>query len=139
VIDSVTRAQVIARAGNCCEYCQLSQDQYETTFHVDHVAASQHAPDDSFSNLAWTCPRCNRKKGSNLAGIDPVTHAVVLLFHPRKDSWYEHFRWNGPVLVALTPTGRATLAVLDLNSGDRVRLRESLIAEGVFPPSLHVR
>jgi hypothetical protein len=29
------------------------------------------------------------------------------LFHPRRNSWDEHFHWEGPVLVGNTPTGRA--------------------------------
>jgi len=132
VIDAAIRAQVIARAGNRCEYCQLPQEYYEATFHVEHIAAQQHTTDDRLTNLAWCCPRCNRKKGPNLAGIDPLTQAVTLLFHPRNDQWHEHFRWNGPILIGSTPAARATIAVLDLNNGDRVRLRESLIAEGVF-------
>jgi hypothetical protein len=133
VIDAATRAQVIARAGNRCEYCHLPQECYEATFHVEHISAQQHGTDDRLTNLAWCCPRCNRKKGPNLAGVDPLTQAAILLFHPRNDQWHEHFHWNGPVLIGMTPTARATIAVLDLNNGDRVRVRESLITEGMFP------
>jgi hypothetical protein len=41
--------------------------------------------------------------------------------------------WNGPLIEGLTSTARATIAVLDLNNGDRIRLREVLIAEGDLP------
>ena len=133
MIRSETRTQVVARAHDRCEYCGLPQAFYRATFHVEHIVAQQHVIDDSPDNLAWCCPRCNRKKGPNLAGVDPASGNTVLLFHPRRDSWNDHFRWNGPILVGLTPIGRATVAVLDLNNGDRVRLREMLIAEGVFP------
>jgi hypothetical protein len=133
VINASTRAQVIARAANCCEYCRLSQDYYAAIFHVEHIKAQQHVTDDRPSNLAWCCPRCNRKKGPNLTGVDPLTQTITRLFHPRNDQWSRYFRWNGPILEALTPVGRATIAVLDLNNGDRVRLRQALIAEGVFP------
>ena len=37
------------------------------------------------------------------------------LFHPRQQSWTVHFRWNGPLLIGLTPTGRATVALLNIN------------------------
>jgi hypothetical protein len=133
VIDSATRLQVIARAANCCEYCRLPQDCYEGTFHVEHIVATQHVTDDSPGNLAWARPRCYRKKGPNLAAIDPLTKTIVPLFHPRNDTWGEHFRWDGPILLGLTPAERAAVALLDMNNGDRVRLRQSLIAEGVFP------
>jgi hypothetical protein len=134
VIDSATRALVVARAGGRCEYCQLPQAGYEATFNVDHIVASQHRLDDDPANLALCCPRCNRKRGPNLAGIDPLSQSLVAIFHPRRDHWPDHFRWNGPLLVGLTAIGRATIAVLDLNNDERVRLRQSLIAEGAFPP-----
>jgi hypothetical protein len=104
------------------------------TFNVDHIVASQHRGDNDPSNLAFCCPKCNRKKGPNLAGIDPLTQSVVALFHPRHEMWADHFQWNGPLLIGATTTGRATVAVLDLNSDERVRLRKSLIAEGHWPP-----
>jgi hypothetical protein len=100
------------------------------TFHIDHIAALQLRFDDSTDNLALCCPRCNRKKGPNLAGIDPVTQSVVPLFNPRRDRWSDHFLWKGPLMEGLTPAARAMIVVLDLNSGDRIRLREFLIAEG---------
>jgi hypothetical protein len=134
VIDAATRRLVIERAGNRCEYCRLPQAAYAATFNVDHVVASQHRRDDGHSNLALSCPKCNRKKGPNLAGIDPATQSVVTLFHPRTDVWSDHFRWNGPLLIGITPRGRATIVALDLNGSGRVELRRALILEGVFPP-----
>ncbi len=55
------------------------------------------------------------------------------LFHPRSDRWLDHFRWDGPVLIGLTPSGRATVDVLDMNHPIRIALRESLANEGLFP------
>jgi hypothetical protein len=136
LIDSATRSAIVARAANRCEYCLLPQAAYEATFHIDHIVSSQHRPDDRPENLALSCPKCNRKKGPNLVAIDPGNQAMVRLFNPRTDAWTEHFRWNGPLLAGLTPCGRATVALLDLNQEERDRLRQSLIAEGNFPPSL---
>lgn len=133
MIDTATRAFVVARAGSRCEYCQLSQASYEATFNIDHIVASQHRLDDDPANLALCGPKCNRKKGPNLAGIDPLTQSLVQLYHPRRERWPDHFRWNGPLVQGLTATGRTTIAVLDLNNDDRVRLRQSLLAEGAFP------
>jgi hypothetical protein len=48
--------------------------------------------------------------------------------------WTDHFRWNGPLVVGLSPCGRATVAVLELNDDDRVQLRQALIDEGAFDP-----
>jgi hypothetical protein len=38
-------------------------------------------------------------------------------------------------LVGLTPTGRATIAVLEINLEYRVHFRQALIDEGLFPPA----
>jgi 5-methylcytosine-specific restriction endonuclease McrA len=104
VIDPTTRALVIQRAGNVCEYCRLPQVGYEATFNVDHIIATQHQLDDSRDNLALSCPKCNRKKGPNLASIDPVTKTTVRLFNPRTDLWTTHFEWRGLLIAGLTPT-----------------------------------
>jgi len=37
------------------------------------------------------------------------------------------------VLVGLTPIGRTTIAVLEINQAIRVRARTVLMREGVFP------
>ena len=38
------------------------------------------------------------------------------------------------MLIRLTPIGRATVIVLEINLDYRIDLREGLIEEGVFPP-----
>jgi hypothetical protein len=134
LIDAATRALVVARAGNRCEYCALPQSGYAASFNIDHITASQHRHDDNAENLAWACPKCNRKKGPNLSGFDSLTATVVPLFHPRKDQWADHFRWSGPLIVGLTAQGRATIALLDLNQEERALLRQTLISEGAFLP-----
>jgi len=80
------------------------------------------------------CEYCNRNKGPNLVGIDKKTREIAKLYHPRRDRWAEHFRWHGPRLRGLTPTGRATIQVLAINDSLAVALRRELILEGVFPP-----
>jgi hypothetical protein len=95
-------------------------------FHVEHVIPKKHDGDDTDSNLALACNRCNLYKGSNLAGIDPASGKLTRLFHPRIDDWNEHFEIRDGVFHALTAVGRVTIAVLGLNEWDRVRLRQEL-------------
>ena len=85
-------------------------------------------------NLALACFSCNNAKGPNIAGIDPVSKAIVRLFHPRLHKWSAHFRWDGPALNGRTPIGRTTIEVLEINLPRRLVLRRMLIEEGVFPP-----
>jgi len=54
----------------------------------------------------------------------------VRLFHPRKDDWEKHFRWEGALLLSRTPTGRATVQVLAMNAEDLLLIRIKLLAEG---------
>lgn len=66
---------------------------------------------------------------------DPNTGDEAPLFNPRTDRWAEHFTWNEDWrIVGLTPTGRATVAALDLNSPRRVRIREAEEWFDLFPP-----
>jgi hypothetical protein len=103
-------------------------------FQIDHVLALFHGGKTVAENLALACFTCNNRKGANLSGIDPDSGALVRLFNPRRDRWKRHFRWQGALLLGRTRSGRATIAVLGINLPHRVRLRERLTAEGVFPP-----
>jgi hypothetical protein len=123
------------RAGHACEYCRLPQALSCIPFEIDHIIAQKHKGATAADNLALACFYCNSFKGPNVAGVDPATKAVTPLFHPRREIWAAHFRWQGAVLVGLTAAGRTTIEVLGINSPDCVLLRESLIHEGQFPPT----
>jgi hypothetical protein len=99
---------------------------------LDHVIARQHHGPTRAENLALCCIDCNRHKGPNLSGVDPVTGKVVRLFHPRRDKWEKHFRWDGPVLTGVSPKGRATVDVLKINLVKRVATRQALMARDAF-------
>jgi hypothetical protein len=125
--------EVWQRANGVCEYCHLPQTYHRLPFQVDHIIAEQHGGKTVSENLALSCLRCNKRKGPNIASIDPMIGEIVRLFHPRRDNWNDHFRWNGAELVGLTPIGRATIAILVINDPSAVAIREELMAEGVFP------
>jgi len=122
------------RAGGRCEYCRISQGDLNLSFEIDHIIAKKHRGPTRSSNLCLACAACNNHKGPNISGIDDITRRIVPLFNPRRHKWARHFRWDGPTLIGLTPTGRATVAVLEINLDHRVALRQGLIDEGVFPP-----
>jgi HNH endonuclease len=124
------------RAGGRCEYCQLSWEMLDLAFEVDHIIAEHHLGLTHAKNLCLACFACNRHKGPNVAGVDPTTRKIVPLFHPRRHKWSRHFRWQGAVLVGRTPIGRATVIALKINLDYRIDLRQGLIDEGMFPPTL---
>src|SRR2546427_831274 len=88
----------------------------ESAERVEHLRALQHGGSDDPANLAFACERCNVFKGPNLSAVDPLTGAVVELFHPRTHAWTEHFRWDGVKIVGVTDIGRATVALLNMNA-----------------------
>src|SRR5215475_3612705 len=126
-MDTATRDLVRRRADERCEYCQLRQEHSELRYHVEHIIAKQHGGSDDSDNLALACHRCNLHKGPNLTGIDPETGQVVQLFHPRRDRWLDHFSFEDVRIYGLTPAGRTTVHVLDLNDARRLELRSEVM------------
>jgi hypothetical protein len=114
-------------AAGRCEYCHIPEEGSRLGHVVDHVIARQHGGPTELPNLALCCGRCNGSKGPNIAGIDPDTGQLTRLFHPRQDRWADHFRYDGPVLVGLTPVGRASVRVLGINLPIRVTVRRVLM------------
>jgi hypothetical protein len=132
-ISRELRRQVIERAGNCCEYCRLSQDDNTFSFHVDHVISEKHGGTTEINNLCLSCPSCNTFKGSDIGSIDRRTGKFTALYNPRQQAWNEHFRLNGAVIEPLTAEGRATMFLLRLNEADRAFERQELISLGRYP------
>jgi hypothetical protein len=132
-MDAALQQAVRERAKHRCEYCHVPAEFAELPFHHDHVIAQQHGGETAFDNLALACCYCNRFKGPNIASVDRVSNEVTQLFHPRKDTWENHFAWTGPALVGKTPTGRATIRALRLNRSDAIAVRQLLMQEGVYP------
>ena len=129
-MDAATRDLVRRRAAGRCEYCLLRQEHCDLTHHVEHIVAKQHGGSDDAGNLAPACHRCNLRKGPNLTAIDPVTHEVVPLFHPRSNDWAEHFIVDSERIVGITPVGRATVQLLAMNDARRLEPRTQILSSG---------
>jgi hypothetical protein len=121
------------RAGRRCEYCRIPQAFDESPFEIDHVIARKHGGLSVAGNLALSCFRCNSFKGPNVGGLDPLTRDLTPLFNPRRDRWNRHFRWKGALLIGRTNVGRATIEVPNMNHVLRIKVRDRLIEDGVFP------
>ena len=109
------RPPACALVRNRCEYCRIHQQHYLITFHVEHIIARQHRGSDADSNLALACHFCNRHKGPNVAGLDPATGVLTRLFNPRTDVWSHHFRIERGRILGLTPVGRTSVEVQQMN------------------------
>ena len=129
-IAPALREEIRSRAGRRCEYCLTPEDLALIRHEVDHIVAVKHGGASNSDNLALCCTLCNRHKGSDLASIDSETGAMSRLFHPRRDRWDEHFEMRGPLIVARTGVGRATVRLLQLNLPQRIKEREVMIQAG---------
>jgi hypothetical protein len=131
------RRLVSARAHGCCEYC-LSQMRYSShSFALEHIHPKKRGGRTVEHNLALACQGCNERKHTKIKARDPLTGKLAPLFHPRRQRWVEHFAWSADALeiIGLTPTGRATVAALQLNRPEVVNLRRILSAFDEHPPT----
>lgn len=125
-MNESTKVLVRERARDRCEYCYLHQDDSPlAVLHIEHVIPKKHGGTDDTDNLALACIDCNLHKGPNLTGIDPETDEITELFHPRRHEWEDHFEWKGIFIVGLTPIGRTTVRVFNMNSDERLSCRSS--------------
>ena len=135
-IPAHLRNEVVMRAGSRCEYCGLSQAGQEATFHIDHVVPRAAGGPTEATNLALACVSCSLRKCARQVAPDPESGEDAPLFNPRAQRWADHFRWEGVVVVPLTPTGRATAAALAMNRPLVVAIRLEEAERGRHPPPL---
>ena len=87
---------------------------------VDHIISRKHGGLAELANLALSCARCNRAKGSDVGSVSDSTGAFVRLFNPRTDRWEDHFKMLEGRIGGLTEIGTATARLLRMNAGERV-------------------
>ena len=77
----------------------------------------------NLDNLALACVSCSLRKWAKRMAADPDTGEEAPLYSPREQVWNDHFRWDGPRVVPLTATGRATVSALAMNRPLAVAIR----------------
>ncbi len=134
-IPAALRREIIARASNRCEYCGIPDDATLVSHEVDHIIAERHGGKTVRENLAYSCFRCNRLKGTDLTSIDPQTGKITRLFNPRTDKWNRHFRLSDPenaVIEPISAIGRTTALFLRFNDSEWIALRAELQQQGRY-------
>ena len=104
---------------------------------IEHIIPVVKGGDSSELNLWLSCPLCNRFKADRTWARDPDTGTEVPLFNPRTQRWSEYFRWSddGTRVIGLSPTGRATVALLHLaDDPDALIVRAHWVRAGWHPP-----
>ena len=130
-------AEIARRAGHRCEYCLAPEELTNFRISVDHVVPRAAAPEllADPDNLALSCLSYNLFKADRTHGINSPTDEHVELFHPRRHRWSDHFTWSddGLEIIGRTATGRATVAVLRMNSAAQRRARAFWLTTDRFP------
>lgn len=136
-LSSEVQEEVRLRAHYLCEYCHTNEQWQYVRFTIDHVSPVAEGGGDTPKNLALACFHCNRRKSSKQTALDPYTGTMVSIFNPRSQLWAEHFSWSGTGLevIPLTDTGRATVALLDLNRERILKIRKADFDVGRHPPN----
>ena len=129
------RIEVATEFEERCAYCQSPQDLIGAFFEVDHIMPQAKGGKTIKENLCWCCPLCNRYKRDQTMAVDPQTQRRVKLFHPRKQRWTRHFKWNDELthIIGRTMAGRATVEALKLNNDRIVPLRRIWVSIGRHP------
>lgn len=135
-LPATLRKQVAVRARFHCEYCRSPSDCSNSPFSVEHIIPRSRGGLDDEQNLAWSCMGCNDRKYTTVEAIDPVTGELAQLFDPRRQVWEDHFSWvaDSTQVAGLTSVGRATIAKLQLNRPELIKLRLILRMAGEHPP-----
>jgi hypothetical protein len=135
-ITAIKQQQVIERANRCCEYCKSSMDYTSQPFVMEHIIPIAEDGETSLDNLALACGGCNGHKYTKVKALDPVSQTQVSLYHPRQQTWQDHFGWSADYLeiIGLTAIGRATIDALKLNRPGVINVRKLLLMAGLHPP-----
>ena len=117
--------EVAHRAQHRCEYCHAPEPVFNFSFEVEHILPSSSGGTNTLDNLALACRSCNAFKGYRQSALDPETRQHVPLFPPREEVWEDHFEVDSEAntLLGKTPTGRATVLQLQVNSEEQIEAR----------------
>jgi hypothetical protein len=120
-----------------CGYCLSPQHLVMARLEIEHIIPKARGGTSDEHNLWLSCPLCNAAKSDRTTGTDPATGTEEPLFNPRTQRWSDHFAWSadGLRIVGRTPTGRATVDLLRLDSDpDALLVRSYWVRAGWHPP-----
>ena len=127
-IPLALRRSVRERAGMCCEYCRIHEDETEFECEVDHIISEKHSGRTEFENLALSCFFCNRSKGSDIGSVlSGDQNTFIRFFNPRIDDWSDHFTVDiNYRVLAISDIGLVTSRIFAFNAENRILERQAL-------------
>lgn len=135
-VSATIRRQIFHKANYRCGYCLTSQYVIGPLLELEHLIPLALGGTNDESNLWGACPVCNGAKSDRITASDLETNQTASLFNPGRDAWTNHFSWqeNGTIIHGLTPVGRATVSLLNMNHPDTVLARQLWVLAGWHPP-----
>jgi hypothetical protein len=135
-VPAELRRLIRRQFANRCAYCQTAEDLTPVTFEIEHIEPLSLGGETVLQNLCLACPTCNRLKSDRTFATVAASAQVVRLFHPQRDNWADHFRWNDDAseLIGLTEIGDATIKQLRINRPQYIRVRRMWAAMNEHPP-----
>jgi hypothetical protein len=135
-IPQALRQRLIAAADGRCAYCCSPTAITGARLVIDHIKPQAVGGETVWDNLCVACHACNEFKGAQTDFLDSITNQHAPIFHPRKQTWSEHFgrSADGGQIVGLTAVGRATVIALKMNHPDIVEARLRWVKVGWHPP-----
>jgi len=109
---------------SCCCFCETRTEagNFGQVEHYRPKAIPAFRPlAYTWSNLLWACGRCNGLKSDLWNDAAPLLNPCL-----KKDNPPQHLSWNEHVVLANTPRGEYTVALLDMNCADGKRSLQSL-------------
>lgn len=130
------RTRVAQEARYRCGYCLRTEELVGMPMTIDHIIAEAAGGTTTEDNLWLACNRCNQFKGTQTKAQDSVTKNIVSFFHPRIQTWSDHFEWSqdGTEIIGKTPSGRVTVTALRMNNPEIVVTRRLWVSAGWWPP-----
>ena len=135
-IPPLLRRSLRAESNNPrCAYCHSPEKLLGIPLEVDHITSVSLTGKTVIGNLCLCCRTCNGYKWKIVKARDPLTNRLVKLFHPRRQKWPEHFRWDAgrTRIIGLSATGRATIEALQMNNDLMVNLRSLWVILDLHP------
>jgi hypothetical protein len=93
-------------------------DYSSQPFVMEHIIPVTEDGDTTLENLALACGGCNSHKYNKVEALDPFSKKQTPLYHPRQQTWQDHFGWSADYLkiIGITASGRATVDTPEIES-----------------------
>ena len=115
-----------------CPYCHTKEPEIggSKVFHIDHYKPKKEFPNliSEYSNLIYSCPDCNRYKGSFWPTYGDLLMRREIIYLRPPEQIYKHLDVTEPAWKAKTKKGAWNIEKLHLNSEINIKRRKHRVS-----------